>query len=68
MSNSPHQNTQQAGSRANYRVEIIDLTGDKVDAARAIKGKPVAREFARRLKQAIASRDGLDFRNVSGRI
>lgn len=62
-----HQTTQQAGSRANYKVEIIDLAGTKVSAARSIKGKPVAREFARRLKQAIASRGGPDFRNVSGR-
>ena len=51
-----HQHTQQAGSRANYKVEIVDLAGTKVSAARSIKGKPVAREFARRLKQAITSR------------
>ncbi len=63
-----HQTTPQAGSRANYKVEIVDLAGTKVSAARSIKGKPVAREFARRLKKAIASRGGPDFRNVSGRI
>jgi hypothetical protein len=63
-----HQNTQQAGSRANYKVKIVDIAGTKVSAARSIKGKPVAREFVRRLKKAIASRGGPDFRNVSGRI
>ena len=63
-----HQNTQQAGSRANYKVEIVDLTGTKISAARSSKGKPVAREFARRLKKAIASRGESNFRNVSGRI
>lgn len=51
-------NTQAAGAKAHYKVEIVGRDGRTTSVASSIKGKPVAREFARLLKKEIGSRGG----------
>lgn len=55
------QNTQSVSAKAHYRVEIVNREGISRSATPPIKGKLVAREFARLLKQEISARSGPKF-------